>query len=81
MNGVTYGVALELAKAGGKIARKGWNGAGIFVTMKTGVPGISDFLAIDTTGLQTANPDAPKAVTPWLASQTDQLSADWVLVP
>ena len=30
-DGLTFGIALELAKRGKKIARKGWNGKGMFV--------------------------------------------------
>lgn len=30
--------------------------------------------------LVTDNPDAPKGVVPWLASQTDMLAEDWVKV-
>lgn len=36
-----------------------------------------DYIYIDTTGLQTDNPDAPKDRVPWLASQTDMLAEDW----
>ena len=37
------------------------------------------YIYIDTTGLETSNPNAPKDRVPWLASQTDMLSEDWVL--
>ena len=39
-----------------------------------------DFIYIDTTGLKTDNPDAPKDRVPWLASQTDMLANDWEIV-
>jgi len=32
---------------------------------------------IDTTGLVSTNPAAPRCVVPWFASQTDLLSEDW----
>ena len=35
------------------------------------------YIYIDTTGLETNNPNAPKDRVPWLASQTDMLSEDW----
>lgn len=35
------------------------------------------YIYIDTTWLQTDNPDAPKDRVPWLASQTDMLAEDW----
>lgn len=40
----------------------------------------SSYIFIDTTGLQTNNPKAPKCVVPWSASQTDMLSDDWEIV-
>lgn len=39
-----------------------------------------DFIFIDTTGLITDNPKAPKNRVPWLASQTDMLSEDWMVI-
>ena len=38
------------------------------------------YIYIVTNGLVTDNPEAPKGVVPWLASQTDLLSEDWVIV-
>ena len=32
---------------------------------------------VDTTGLRSNNPDAPRSCVPWLASQTDMLAEDW----
>ena len=37
------------------------------------------YIYIDTTGLQTDNPDAPKNRVPWFASQTDMLAEDWCI--
>lgn len=42
MNNLTYGEALEAAKQGKRIARKGWNGKGMFVFMRP-----SDELTVD----------------------------------
>ena len=83
MTGMTFGHAIEAVKKGCKIARKGWNGKGIFVELQT--PDSlskmsSPYLFIDTTGLQTDNDHAPKSRVPWLASQTDMLSDDWMIV-
>lgn len=36
--GMTFGIALELAKKGIKIARVGWNGKGMFVVYQKGYP-------------------------------------------
>lgn len=75
--------ALQQLKAGKKVARTGWNGRGIFIAMQ--FPDHQSkmtraYIYIDTTGLQTDNPDAPRCCVPWLASQTDMLADDWVIV-
>lgn len=80
---LTFGAALEALRAGYRVARKGWNGKGIFVELQ--VPDehskmTSPYIYIDTTGLQTDNPDAPRSRVPWVASQTDILAKDWGLV-
>lgn len=78
-----FGEALRYLKAGKKVARKGWNGKGIYIEMqfpdensKMTLP----YIYIVTNGLVTDNPDAPKGVVPWLASQTDMLAEDWIIV-
>ena len=77
---LSFGDAIKALKEGYRVARKGWNGKGIFIELqvperrsKMSFP----YLYIDTTGLQTDNPDAPKSLVPWLPSQTDMLSDDW----
>jgi len=75
-----FGWALEALRNGLRVARKGWNGKGIFIELQ--VPDAnskmsSPYIYIDTTGLQTTNPDAPRSLVPWLASQTDMLAEDW----
>ncbi len=75
-----FGHALELLKHGKKVSRSGWNGKGIFIELQT--PDEHSkmthaYIYIDTTGLETNNPDAPKDLVPWLASQTDMLAEDW----
>lgn len=78
-----FGEAIRNLKLGKKVARKGWNGKGIFIKLQT--PDeyskmTHPYIYIDTTGLQTDNSDAPKDRVPWLASQTDMLADDWVIV-
>ncbi|MGN0693745.1 MAG: DUF2829 domain-containing protein [Lentihominibacter sp.] len=75
-----FGVALNLLKDGLRVARKGWNGKGIYIEMqrpdydsKMTLP----YIYIVTEGLITDNPASPKGVVPWLASQTDMLAEDW----
>lgn len=78
-----FGKALEALKAGKKVRRRGWNGKGIYIELqrpdaysKMTLP----YIYIVTNGLVTDNPDAPKGVVPWLASQTDMLAEDWEVV-
>jgi hypothetical protein len=80
---MNFGQALDALKRGKKVARRGWNGKGIFIDLQ--IPDVHSkmthpYIFIDTTGLQTDNPDAPKDRVPWLASQTDMLSEDWQIV-
>jgi hypothetical protein len=73
-----------LLKAGHRVARKGWNGKGMWLLMTGGDTLImeqGDGTEIEYPGLpyilmKTAD---DKAV-PWLASQTDILAEDWTLV-
>ena len=78
-----FGQAIWNLKNGNRVARKGWNGKGIFIELQ--VPDefskmTHPYIYINTTGLQTTNPDAPKSRVPWFASQTDMLAEDWEVV-
>lgn len=66
-----------------RFARAGWNGRGIWISLQ--VPDkhsmmTHPYIYMDTTGLQSDNPDAPRDRVPWLASQTDMLADDWEMV-
>ena len=78
---MNFGKAIEQAKEGCKIKRKGWNGVGIFVKLQR-PDALSKmtqpYLYIDTTGLVSSNPDVVKGRIPWLPSQSDMLSEDWI---
>ena len=77
---MTFGVALEAMRHGRYVARAGWNGKGMWLR----VVGPRD----PEQGRLPAYPqrsfiemkDASDHVVPWLASQTDMLSADWTVV-
>jgi len=88
-DGITFSVALEKVLRGERMARKGWNGKGMFIFL---VPG-SHFTVnrppllgiypegteIDYHGhidMKTAQGD----VVPWVASQSDLQAADWMVV-
>lgn len=95
----TFGEAIRRLKAGQKVARKGWNGKGMYLYLVHGFDcdkenlrneaslhlpedemamhgtGVATFLShID---MRTASGDV---CVGWLASQTDMLSEDWVIV-
>lgn len=77
-NGMNFGQAIEALKKGKKVARKGWNGKGMWLRLI--IPEKSD---IDM-GLENLPyiemKTADNKLVPWLASQTDMLSEDWTIV-
>jgi len=96
IDGMTFGIAIEEAKKGNKIARSGWNGKGMFVSMTAGR--ILD-LAVDDIWTQNVKDIAVanggivevlpymvmktadnKLQIGWLASQSDMLADDWMVV-
>ena len=84
-----FGKAVKLLKEGNKVARIGWNGKNMFLFL---VPGSTfkvsrpPLLGIYEEGTEiNYNPHidmktADGSIVPWLASQTDVLAEDWVLV-
>lgn len=89
MDLMNFGDALDELKAGGKVARIGWNGKGMFLFL---VPGST--FAVSRPPLLGIYPEgtvvdycphidmktADNKIVPWLASQTDVLAEDWVAV-
>lgn len=94
--GMTFGQAIESLKAGQKVARKGWNGKGMWlvlvpgtnnVALRAGTPyekALGDVPPIEILphiDMWTTNAQGRRAMLPgWLASQTDMLSEDWEIV-
>jgi hypothetical protein len=82
-----FGDAIKCLKAGKRVARQGWNGKGMFLYH---VPANSypaqtqvakeSFGKMVEYGAYIAMKTAQGNVVPWLASQTDMLSKDWVEV-
>ena len=80
---MTFGEAIEQAKAGKKIQRKGWNGKNHYIELATAISyknaageivncdheaiGNQAFAFVGTSGVQMG----------WLASQADMLAEDW----
>lgn len=74
--------ALRQLKEGKKVCRLGWNGKGIYIELQRPDEHskmTQPYIYIVTTGLQTDNPNAPRGVVPWLASQTDLMAEDWTV--
>lgn len=73
--GMSFGQAIEQARAGRRVARAGWNGKDMWITMQQ--PDANSkmrqpYLYMSPVGGE---------LVPWLASQADMLSFDWGVVP
>lgn len=93
--GLTFGDALFFLKQGKKVARKGWNGKGMWICLGKGHPHLDsesfwnehtrDF-ARNNGGFAEVLPYIlfktadGKILMGWLASQTDMLCDDWCIV-
>lgn len=77
---MNFGRALEVLKQGGKVARIGWNGKGMWLELQ--FP--DEYSKMTLPYVYLNYPDnavnTPGARVPWLASQTDLLAEDWVIV-
>lgn len=83
---LTFGLAIEAAKSGHKITRRGWNGKNQYVELATAISyqnaggtvvnadhqaiGNQALAFVGTSGVQLG----------WLASQADMLADDWMIV-
>lgn len=91
---LNFGDAIKALKEGKKVARKGWNGKNMYLWLKPAVtikaewckdPMLKEIVdvnggeaeALGTICMKTAD---NKILTGWLASQTDMLCEDWVVV-
>lgn len=77
-----FGWALRQLKEGKKVCRLGWNGKGIYIELQRPDEHskmTQPYIYIVTTGLQSDNPNAPRGIVPWIASQTDMLAEDWIV--
>ena len=71
---LTFSSALFEMKEGNKLARMGWNGKGMYIELQT--PTKDSKMTLPYIFMKTAQGD----LVPWLASQTDLLAEDWVIV-
>ena len=86
---MNFGEAIRELKVGGSVARQGWNGKEMFLFL---VPGSTfrvnrpPLLGIYPQGTEinycphVDMRTADGKIVPWLASQTDILAEDWVIV-
>lgn len=91
-----FGRALHALKAGKRVARQGWNGKGMWLAYSPGVKALpaDKFWAGPNRWYAQEQPGGTAEVLPcitmrtatgeilmgWLASQTDMLAEDWVVV-
>jgi hypothetical protein len=70
-----FGDAIRTLKEGKRVAREGWNGKGQWLKLATssmvGQSTLLPFIYICT---------VQGEIVPWLASQTDMLAEDWMVV-
>ena len=85
---MSFGHAVEALKLGNKVARKGWNGKGMFLwyvpagKYPARMEAIKGHYPCDLVPYSAyiAMKAADGAVVPWLASQTDVLAEDWEII-
>ena len=77
---LTFGDAIHFLKAGKRVARHGWNGKGMWLEMQR--PDERSKMTLPYLYLSYPNDsvNTPGARVPWLASQTDTLTEDWMVL-
>jgi hypothetical protein len=77
---LTFGDAIHFLKAGHRVARTGWNGKGMWLEQQ--VPDEHSKMTLPYLYLNYPADaiNTPGARVPWLASQTDVLAEDWVVL-
>lgn len=86
---MNFGGALDALKLDRLVAREGWNGKGMFLflvrgsTFKVNRPPLLGIFTEGTEVVYNSHIDmktADGSIVPWLASQTDILATDWVVI-
>lgn len=93
IDGMTFGMAIEAMKQGMKVARRGWNGKGMYLWLLPAtdvkkewchdprlVEAMGDRDTLPCLGSIRMFTATKEVLTGWLASQTDMLSEDWCIV-
>lgn len=92
VRGMSFGLAIEALKLGKRVTRGGWNGKDMWLALTEGrVVQSEDFWSTPNRVFAAANggsawvqpyitmKTAQGTIVPWLASQSDMLSDDWML--
>lgn len=75
-----FGDAIKAMRDGKFVARTGWNGKNMFLRIRMAADGDQSRTPNFPMRSFIVMKDAEGWEVPWLASQTDMLSTDWVLV-
>lgn len=71
-NMMDFGEAIKNLKGGKRVYRQGWNGKGMWLELQ--VPDEHSKMTLPYIYMKTVTGD----LVPWIASQTDILSEDWI---
>ena len=84
VDGLTFGQAIEVLKAGKKVARAGWNGKGMWLGLVKDTWAINFEVDNDIQKFENhpyiVMKTVDEKIVPWLASQTDMLAEDWTVI-
>ena len=69
-----FSSALKMIKGGHQVKRLGWNGEGMHIALQ--MPGANSKMTLPYIYMHTVQGD----LVPWLASQTDLLANDWMVL-
>lgn len=93
--GLSFGGAIAALKDGNRVSRSGWNGKGMWLVLVHGTPsaqlsedspyrtatGLPECEILPHIDMWTINSSGRRAMLPgWLASQSDMLADDWLIV-
>ena len=83
MDAMDFGRALHALKEGPRVARAGWNGKNMWLTLINPYAQYDQFRVVESSGMQgtlTTHPwmkTADNKLVPWLCSLTDMMAGDW----
>lgn len=72
--GLNFGDVVKSLKRGGRVTRPGWNGKGMWLELQS--PDGSSKMTLPYIYMSTADGQ----LVPWLASPTDMLAEDWMIL-